>query len=416
MHNRWCSSEPARWSSLVPSGPDSPARGRPVPNSSDEEEATDGEPLCEAVPPGNEPAASSLGGRPVSPTVTVIVPTYNRPDLLVEALRSAQAQTFDDFVVLVGDNAASPVNERAVRSVDDPRIRYLARPESLGAQGNWLDLIGRATTPLVASLHDDDSWTPAFLEKAVPPLLDDPTLSVCFTDYVNVDEDGRPLTDYTDWLTHHSGRDALPAGRFPGGYSECLRDLVLRSAPQPAYAAVLRRRAVVDTEFPPDIEPIYDMWLNYRICTRGEGFAYVPERLTNYRVWGGSLTARGFAPGQDAVFGRIIGENQGLVEVLEAFEAEWADTRFSRARNLLDDPSQRDVSRREFRLATPHLHGGRWLAAEIAGRSDIGWKAMGLARRATSDLRTRLRPGRLRARGVPDREVVVHDRPAHSAD
>jgi glycosyltransferase involved in cell wall biosynthesis len=352
----------------------------------------------------------------VSPAVTVIVPTYNRPELLVEALRSAQAQTFDDFVVLVGDNAASEVNERAVRSVDDPRIQYLARPESLGAQGNWLDLIARATTPLVASLHDDDTWTPTFLEKTVPALLDDPTVSISFSDYLNVDEDGAPLPEYTDWLTHHSGRDTLPAGRFEGDYADCLRVMVLQSAPQPAYAAVLRRQAVMDTVFPPDIEPIYDLWLNYRMCSRGEGFSYVPERLTRYRVWGGSLTAAGFGPGQDAVFGRIIGENQGVGEVLEAFEAEWAAARFSRARDLLGDPAQLELSQRQFRLAAPHLHGAKWLAAEVAGRSTLGWKAIGLARRATADLRTRLHPDRLREGGVPDRAVVTHDRPARSTD
>jgi glycosyltransferase involved in cell wall biosynthesis len=352
----------------------------------------------------------------VTPAVTVIVPTYNRPELLVEALRSAQAQTFDDFVVLVGDNAASPVNEAAVRSVDDPRIQYLARPESLGAQGNWLDLIARASTPLVASLHDDDTWMPTFLEKTAAPLLDDPTLSIAFCDYLNVDEDGAPLPEYTDWLSHHSGRDTLAAGRFEGDYAERLRVMVLQSAPQPAYAAVLRRQAVVDTDFPPDIEPIYDLWLNYRICTRGEGFYYVPERLTHYRVWGGSLTAGGFGSGQDAVLGRIIGENQGLGDVLDAFEAEWAAARFSRARDLLGDPSQRDLSQRQFRLATPHLHGTRWLAAEVAGRSSLGWKAIGLARRATTDLRTRLRPERLREGGVPDRVVVTHERPARSSD
>jgi glycosyltransferase involved in cell wall biosynthesis len=352
----------------------------------------------------------------VSPAVTVIVPTYNRPELLVEALRSAQAQTFDDFVVLVGDNAASDVNERAVRSVDDPRIHYLSRPESLGAQGNWLDLIARATTPLVASLHDDDTWTPTFLEKTAAPLLDDPTLSIAFCDYLNVDEEGAPLPEYTDWLTHHSGRDSLPAGRFDGDYAESLRAMVLRSAPQPAYAAVLRRQAVVDTEFPPDIEPIYDLWLNYRTCTRGEGFFYVPERLTHYRVWGGSLTAGGFGPGQDAVFGRIVGENQGLGEVLDEFEAEWASARFARARDLLSDPSQRELSQRQFRLASAHLHGPKWVAAEIAGRSSLGWKAIGLARRATADLRTRLRPDRLREGGVPDRAVVAHDRPARATD
>ena len=88
---------------------------------------------------------------------------------------------------------------------------------------------------------------------------------------------------------------------------------------------MLRREAILDTEFPDDITPIYDLWLCLPGCSRrGEGFYYVPERLTNYRVWGGSLTAAGYGPGTDSVLHHIVAENGDAGAVLDEIEAAWA--------------------------------------------------------------------------------------------
>ena len=59
-----------------------------------------------------------------------------------------------------------------VCSYDDPRIVYHRNSEDIGGQANWLAIIERAETPLVASLHDDDAWHPDFLAKLVPPMLE----------------------------------------------------------------------------------------------------------------------------------------------------------------------------------------------------------------------------------------------------
>ena len=123
-------------------------------------------------------------------SVSVIVPTYERPDLLRAALDSALAQTYDDFVILVGDNSESDVCEQLVADIADPRIRYHRNRPGLGPQGNWLDLVARADTPLVASLHDDDVWEPEFLEATVPAMLADDSIAMHFTDFWMIDDSG----------------------------------------------------------------------------------------------------------------------------------------------------------------------------------------------------------------------------------
>ena len=348
----------------------------------------------------------------MGPTVTAIVPTYNRPELLGATIESALSQTYEDLVVLVGDNGGSPLNEGIVRGFDDPRVRYVRHEVSLGAQNNWLTLIAMADTPYVASLHDDDTWEPTFLEKTVPLLDQDPSVSVAFTDFWCVDDEGGHLDEHSRWLSDHSGRDRLPAGRFEGSYAEGLRMVALECAPQTAYAAVLRRQAVLDTEFPDEISPIYDLWLAYQVFRRGEGFAYVPERLTNYRVWGGSLTARGFGFGQDAVFAQIVADNARVMPVVLEIEEEWAKGRFDRARNSLDEPSERIAAQRDFRLASPHLQGREYVVAQLAGRSRIGWEAMRAARACVRAARTRAGGSLTAANGV--REDLV--RPSAAAE
>ncbi len=325
----------------------------------------------------------------MSASVTAIVPTYNRPALLGASIESALSQTHKDLVVLVGDNGGSPLTEGIVRSFDDDRVRYVRHPEALGAQKNWLALAAMADTPFVASLHDDDTWAPTFLEKTVPLLVDDPSVSVAFSDFWCVDDHGDRLVEHTDWLTGHSGRDRLPPGPYEGSYADGLRMVALECAPQTAYASVLRRQAILDTEFPDEISPIYDLWLAYQVFRRGEGFAYVPERLTNYRVWGGSLTARGYGFGQDAVFAQIVEDNPRVMPVVLEIQEEWAKNRFDRARNALGEQSERVAAQRDFRLASPFLSGREYLVAELAGRSRLGWEAIRAARAGVRAVRAR---------------------------
>jgi len=324
----------------------------------------------------------------VNPPVTVIVPTYDRVELLREAIDSALAQTFGELVVLVGDNGGNEATEDVVRGYADPRVRYLRHLRNLGPTGNWLELVRRADTPLVASLHDDDTWEPTFLEKTVPPLLEDPEVSLVFTDFWSTDGDGERRVEYSEQLSRVTHRDELPAGRFSGTAEQTLRLVAVWNAVQPAYAGVLRRRAVVDTEFDDEVGSIYDLWLTYRLASRGEAMYYVPERLTNYRVWEGSLTAAGPARAEDHVFSRIVDECAELHPAVDEVAARWAGLRYGRAGRLMASKDGRDASRAELRAAAPHLHGVHRAVATVAGGSAIGWDAVRLARATSRRLPT----------------------------
>ena len=59
----------------------------------------------------------------VQPTVTVCIPTYNRPEMLRASLQSVLWQSYRDIEVIVSDNASVTNTFEVVESFGDPRVR-----------------------------------------------------------------------------------------------------------------------------------------------------------------------------------------------------------------------------------------------------------------------------------------------------
>lgn len=99
------------------------------------------------------------------PDVSVIIPTWNRVELLLKAVRSALAQTIPPLEVLVCDDGSTDGSEAEIRAIGDGRVRWLngercgrpAAPRNRGIReslGEW-----------IAFLDNDDVWFPDKLEK-----------------------------------------------------------------------------------------------------------------------------------------------------------------------------------------------------------------------------------------------------------
>ena len=96
------------------------------------------------------------------PTVSVIIPTYNRKDLVIEAIESVFAQTYRDYEIVLVDDGSTDGTEDALRSLED-RVRYLSKPNRGVSSARNLG-IQRAHGSLIAFLDSDDVWEPTFLE------------------------------------------------------------------------------------------------------------------------------------------------------------------------------------------------------------------------------------------------------------
>jgi glycosyltransferase involved in cell wall biosynthesis len=312
----------------------------------------------------------------------VILPTNGRADYLRQAIRSAQNQSFAAFVVLIGDNANSAECATIVRAAADSRLRYIAHPHNLGAQGNWLELIRLAQTPLIATLHDDDAWHSDFLARLVPPMLANEQLAMSFGDFNLIDRSGQTLTQAASALSHQTHRDCLPEGLTPTGLEAGLRLTAVWNAPNPAICAVIRRQVVLDTTFPEAAAPLYDLWLDYQLVKRGASMHYVRAKLTDYRIHPQSASTAGFAAPEDFIFNTIVSENAAAGPVVEEIKQYWASIRWGRAVRKMPQDAYRTESQLEFRAAAPDLSSrGKRMAAWLAARSNIAWGLLRMARK-----------------------------------
>jgi glycosyltransferase involved in cell wall biosynthesis len=97
------------------------------------------------------------------PLVSVVIPTYNQPQLLLETLQSVFAQTLTDYeIVVVNDGSTDDTLER-LRPVAD-RIRIISQ-ENTGIGGARNRGIAESRGKYVALLDHDDLWMSEKLEE-----------------------------------------------------------------------------------------------------------------------------------------------------------------------------------------------------------------------------------------------------------
>jgi glycosyltransferase involved in cell wall biosynthesis len=110
----------------------------------------------------------------VTPLVSAVVTTVDRPHLVGRAVRSALAQTLADLEVIVVVDGPDPATERTLAAIDDRRLHVALRPRR-GGQGAALNAgIGRVRGEWTALLDDDDAWLPTKLERQLEAAASSP--------------------------------------------------------------------------------------------------------------------------------------------------------------------------------------------------------------------------------------------------
>ena len=105
------------------------------------------------------------------PRVSVIIPTYRRPDFLGKAIESVLNQTFQDFEVIIVDDASNDNTGEVVRGFVDKRIHYVCHEVNRGGAAARNTGILKARGRYIAFLDDDDEWFPEILQLQIS-LLD----------------------------------------------------------------------------------------------------------------------------------------------------------------------------------------------------------------------------------------------------
>ena len=130
------------------------------------------------------------------PLVSIGIPTFNRPELLRQALESARSQTYPNLEILVSDNESTDAQTSKIlaeASAIDFRIKTYRHKKNIGAAANFEFLLNSATGDFFTWLADDDLMHPTCIKLLVAAHKQNPRLVCAFSDVTILDINGHSL-------------------------------------------------------------------------------------------------------------------------------------------------------------------------------------------------------------------------------
>jgi glycosyltransferase involved in cell wall biosynthesis len=149
-----------------------------------------------------------------APCLSIGLPVHDGERFLEATLDGLLSQTFEDFELIVADNASSDATEDICRAyaVRDRRIRYIRRPANAGVLANFNLTFEQSRGRYFKWAAADDIVRPEFVARCVGILESDPGIVLCHSNTEIIDEHDVVVGSYRYRSGHASG--VSPSGRF----------------------------------------------------------------------------------------------------------------------------------------------------------------------------------------------------------
>lgn len=124
-----------------------------------------------------------------NPSVSIGFPVYNSAGIIVDALDSILSQSFEDFELVISDNASTDNTESICReyALKDSRVRYIRQAENIGMIANFKQVLELARGEYFMWHAGDDRKDPVFLELSIRVLRESAEIGLVFCDTEIVD-------------------------------------------------------------------------------------------------------------------------------------------------------------------------------------------------------------------------------------
>lgn len=208
-----------------------------------------------------------------TPETSVVIPTYNREDVIGRAIRSALSQTYQDLEIIVIDDASVDGTEQVVQRFESDRLSYIRCQTNQGPSAARNRGLKESRGAYIAFLDSDDQWLSTKLEKQIKKIKDSPS------------KVGAVYTGY--WVVRDGVREL---GRLPSKRGNIHQAQLARDHVSPTSTVLVRKECFgrvgnFDTSLPNRQD--YEMWLR---ISRHYHFEYVREPLVNLFVSGNRIT------------------------------------------------------------------------------------------------------------------------------
>lgn len=135
---------------------------------------------------------SSQDQRQDQALITILIPTFNRANLLSRAIKSVQKQSYKNWALIISDNASTDDTASVVAEAmeKDNRISYFCHEHNIGMLANWEFAISKVGSNFFCLLSDDDLILPTFFQKTIAEMLNNKEIGLCFGVTAILEENG----------------------------------------------------------------------------------------------------------------------------------------------------------------------------------------------------------------------------------
>lgn len=170
-------------------------------------------------------------------SLSVCIPTYNRPKLISRAINSVFEQTLKPHEIVVCDNSENRETEKVIQALTKKSripIKYIRHKKNIGIANNWNSLLMFATGKYVKFLNDDDVLMPNCLQaikKSLESVGCEVGVITCAAEYV---DDGLNIIKRDRGLSYHGRMNYFVGPRYVP-YLWCYNAVPLRTPTHMAY-------------------------------------------------------------------------------------------------------------------------------------------------------------------------------------
>lgn len=113
-----------------------------------------------------------------APTVSILIPTFNRAHYVGDAIRSAIRQSFTDVEIIVADDGSTDTTLDLIAQIDDARVRVVRHDRNRGIPETRNTALAAANGRYIAWLDSDDISRPTRIQKQVDFLESNPGIAM----------------------------------------------------------------------------------------------------------------------------------------------------------------------------------------------------------------------------------------------